>query len=124
MNLIAPVFGGVPMCHGTGGMAAHVRFGARTGGAVVILGTCLLILGLFFSDSVLILLHMIPSCVLGVILFFAGLELAMSAHDVGPEKKDFCILLVTAGFSLWNVGIGFLAGLVAQEMIKRNVFKV
>ena len=26
------------MCHGAGGMAGHVRFGARTGGALIILG--------------------------------------------------------------------------------------
>lgn len=124
MNLVSPILGGVPICHGAGGMAAHVRFGARTGGSVVILGGSLLLLGLFFSDSVLLLLGMIPSSVLGVILFFAGLELAMSARDVGPEKSDFYVLLITASFSLWNVGIGFLAGLIVQELLKRNVFRV
>lgn len=124
MNLVAPILGGVPMCHGAGGMAGHVRFGARTGGSLVILGGILLLLGLCFSNSVLLLFNMIPSSVLGVILFFAGLELAMSARDVGPEKSDFYILLVTAGFSLWNIGIGFIAGLVMQEMIKRRIFKV
>ena len=124
MNLMAPIFGGVPMCHGAGGMAAHYRFGARTGGSVVILGAILLVLGLFFSNSVLLLFGMIPSSVLGVIMFLAGLELAMSAHDVGPDKKDFYILLITAGFSIWNVGIGFLAGLIVQEMFKRNILKI
>jgi predicted benzoate:H+ symporter BenE len=124
LNLISPVFGGVPVCHGAGGLAAHVRFGARTGGSVVILGGVLLVLGLLFSNSVLLLFSMIPSPVLGVILFFTGLELAMSARDVGPEKADFFILLVTGAFSLWNVGIGFLAGLVTQEMVKRNLFRI
>ncbi|MNC91396.1 hypothetical protein D3C83_76500 [compost metagenome] len=33
MNLLGPIVGAVPMCHGAGGMAGHVRFGARTGGA-------------------------------------------------------------------------------------------
>ncbi|MCL2294676.1 MAG: putative sulfate/molybdate transporter [Spirochaetes bacterium] len=123
MNIVSPFLGGVPMCHGAGGILAHNRFGARTGGAVIIIGTILLVLGLFFSDSVLLLLSMIPASVLGVILFFAGLELAMAARDVGPEKNDFYILIIAAGFSIWNVGIGFLAGLIAQEMIKRNIFK-
>ena len=119
MNLVSPIFGGVPVCHGAGGMAGHVRFGAHTGGSLVILGGLLLILGLCFSDSVLLLFGVIPSCVLGVILFFAGLELAMSARDVGPAKSDYCILFVTAGFSLfWNVGIGFLAGLLMQELVR------
>jgi hypothetical protein len=38
MNLLSASVGGVPMCHGAGGMAGHVQFGARTGGALVILG--------------------------------------------------------------------------------------
>lgn len=124
MNLISPIFGGIPVCHGAGGMAGHVRFGARTGGALVILGIILLIMGLCFSSSVLLFFKIFPESVLGVILFFAGLELAVSIRDVGREKNDICILIVTAGFSLWNIGIGFLAGLVMQEMLKRKIFKV
>jgi len=124
MNLISPIIGGVPTCHGAGGIAAHVRFGAKTGGSVLILGSILLLLGLFFSNSILVILGMIPSSILGVILFFAGLELASSARDVGPEKSDYYILLVTAGLSIWNVGIGFLAGLLMQELIKRKFIKV
>jgi MFS superfamily sulfate permease-like transporter len=124
MNLIAPIWGGVPVCHGAGGMAGHVRFGARTGGSLVILGGLLLILGLCFSNSVLLIFSVIPSCVLGVILFFAGLELAKSARDVGTDKSDYYIMLVTAGFSLWNVGIGFLAGLVMQVMVRRRIFRL
>jgi hypothetical protein len=49
MNLLAPSVGGVPMCHGTGGMAGHVRFGARTGRALIILGALMLVLAVFFS---------------------------------------------------------------------------
>ena len=124
LNLISPLFGGIPMCHGAGGMAGHVRFGARTGGSLVILGVILVTIGLCFSSSVLLLFNIFPSSVLGVILFFAGLELAVSARDVGSEKSDFYTLLVTAGFSLWNMGIGFIAGLVMQEMLKRKIFKV
>lgn len=124
MNITSPLLGGVPMCHGAGGILAHNRFGAKTGGAVIIIGAILLLLGLFFSDSVLLLFSMIPASVLGVILFIAGLELAMAARDVGPEKNDFYVLLITAGFSVWNVGFGFLVGLIAQEVIKRKIIKL
>jgi len=122
MNLVSPIFGGVPVCHGAGGMAGHVLFGARTGDALIILGGILLATGLCFSSSVLLLISIFPASVLGVILFFAGLELALSARHVGQEKSDFYILLVTAGFSLWNIGIGFVAGLILQEMIRRKIF--
>lgn len=124
LNLISPLFGGIPMCHGAGGMAGHVRFGARTGGSLVILGAILVTVGLCFSSSVLMLFNIFPASVLGVILFFAGLELAVSARDVGTEKSDYYTLLVTAGFSLWNMGIGFVAGLIMQEALKRKVFNV
>jgi len=124
LNLISPLFGGVPMCHGAGGMAGHVRFGARTGGALVILGTLLMFIALFFSNSVLLILKIFPTSVLGVLLFFAGLELAVSSRDVGREKNDYYTFLVTAGFSLWNIGAGFVAGLVMQELLKRRIFKV
>ena len=33
MNLLAPLMGGVPVCHGSGGLAGHYLFGARTGGS-------------------------------------------------------------------------------------------
>ncbi len=124
MNLFSAIFGGIPMCHGAGGMAGHVRFGARTGGALIILGVFLLAAGLCFSSSVLLIFNIFPLSVLGVILFFAGLELAVSTRDAGKDKGDNYILLVTAGFAFWNMGAGFLAGILIQELIKRKVFKV
>ena len=124
MNLFSPLFGGVPMCHGAGGMAGHVRFGARTGGGPIILGVILLAAALCFSSSVMLIFNIFPSSVLGVILFFAGLELAVSARDVKREKGDYYTLLVTAGFAFWNMGAGFVAGIVMQELLKRKVFKV
>ncbi len=124
LNLFSPLFGGIPVCHGAGGMAGHVRFGARTGGALIILGILLLITGLCFSSSVLLIFEIFPLSVLGVILFFAGLELAVSARDAGSEKSDYYILLITAGFAIWNMGAGFLAGIITQELIKRKIFKI
>lgn len=121
MNLISPIFGGIPVCHGAGGMAGHVRFGARTGGSLVILGGVFIIAALFFSSSIISLLNIFPESILGVVLFFAGLELAVSARDVGPNKNAFYILLVTAGFSIWNIGVGFIAGLIMQFLIKRKI---
>ena len=44
MNLLNPWFGGVPTCHGSGGMAGHYTFGARTGGSVIIYGLFYLVL--------------------------------------------------------------------------------
>lgn len=48
MNSLGPLVGGVPMCHGAGGMAGHVRFGAKTGGSLIILGVIILVIALVF----------------------------------------------------------------------------
>src|SRR4029077_5051846 len=65
MNLVSAALGGVPMCHGAGGMAGHGAFGARTGGAPIILGTLLLGLALFFSASIQALFDVFARPVLG-----------------------------------------------------------
>lgn len=124
MNLLAPIFGGVPMCHGAGGMAGHVRFGARTGGAPVILGTLLVVIALFFSDSVALFFRIFPNAILGVILFFAGAELAISVRDIGDRKPDFYVMLVVAAFAMWNMGAAFLAGVLLDQALKRGWIKI
>ncbi|MEW6376921.1 MAG: putative sulfate/molybdate transporter [Thermodesulfobacteriota bacterium] len=112
MNLISTCIGGIPMCHGAGGMAGHIRFGARTGGALVILGVMVLLIGLFLSDSVGFLLQVFPRPVLGVILCFAGVELALVVQDIKLKRQNLFVLLVTAGIAMWNMGVAYLAGLL------------
>ena len=113
LNLGGALFGGVPMCHGAGGMAGHVRFGARTGGAPIILGSILLILALFFSDSIQTLFRMFPTPILGVILFLAGAQLAWgpAAALKRTHGARRLVLIATAAVALWNVGAAFVVGL-------------
>ncbi len=124
MNIFSTAIGGIPLCHGAGGMAGHVRFGARTGGALVILGVIVLILGLFFSDSVAILFKFFPPAILGVILFFTGLELASISRDIGNKRSDVYIMLVTAGLAMWNMGVGYLAGLLLYYGVEKKLLKL
>ena len=124
MNLISTCIGGIPMCHGAGGMAGHIRFGARTGGALVILGVIVLMTGLFLSDSVALLLQVFPRPILGVILFFAGVELALVVQDIKLKKQNLFVLLVTAGTAMWNMGVAYLAGLILYYGLHRRWFKV
>jgi hypothetical protein len=124
MNLVSAFISGVPMCHGAGGMAGHVRFGARTGGALVILGGIVLLTGLFLSDSVALLLQFFPRSILGVILFFAGIELALVVKDIKLQRQNLFVLLVTAGTAMWNMGVAYLAGLILYYGLQRRLFKV
>jgi MFS superfamily sulfate permease-like transporter len=124
LNLFGSSVGGVPMCHGAGGMAGHVRFGARTGGAMIILGGILLCLALFFSNSVMVLFRVFPQSILGVILFSTGAQLALGSCDFGRDKEDRFIALVTAGFAMWNVGLAFVVGMLCHFLKRRGMLKL
>ena len=123
MNLIAPLAGGVPLCHGAGGMAGHVRFGARTGGAPIILGILLVGLATFFSASLETVIKMFPAPVLGVILFLAGAQLARGAWDENTSVNDRMVVLTTAALAVWNVGIAFVFGAAVHALMKRKLVK-
>lgn len=120
MNLAGAAVGGIPMCHGAGGMAGHVAFGARTGGALVIQGSVLLVLALGFSASVGALFHLFPDAILGVILFLTGAQLALGCRAFGKSRADRFVTLATAAFALWNVGAAFIVGLSAAALVRRG----
>lgn len=124
LNLFGASVGGIPMCHGAGGMVGHVTFGARTGGATVILGVALLLLALFASSSIETLFSVLPKAVLGVILFLTGAQLALGSCDFSRHKGERFVTLITAAFCIWNVGVGFVAGMVGAYLIKRRLLKL
>jgi predicted benzoate:H+ symporter BenE len=124
LNVFGASVGGIPMCHGAGGMAGHVAFGARTGGATIILGAFVLVLALFFSASIETLLNVLPKAVLGTILFITGAQLALGSCDFSRHKGERFVTLITAAFCIWNVGIGFLAGIAGAYLMKRGLLKL
>jgi MFS superfamily sulfate permease-like transporter len=73
MNLASVPFGGFPLCHGSGGIAAHHRFGARTRISMAIGGSVLIIIALFFAAPES--LSLLPIGLFGALLLFVGLEL-------------------------------------------------
>ncbi len=123
LNLWSSAIGGVPLCHGAGGMAGHVQFGARTGGASVMLGVLLAFVGLCLGESVATLFRIFPPPVLGAILFLAGIQLALGAREPGTEKTDRFVVLTTAAFAMWNVGIAVIFGFLAWHAFKRGWIK-
>jgi len=118
-NLGTGLLGGMPMCHGAGGLAAHYRFGARTGGANLMIGGIFLLLALGLGKMGIALLAAIPQGILGVLLLFAGLELALLIRDV-QNRTDYFITLLVAGIGLatTNMGIAFFIGILVQGLIK------
>jgi MFS superfamily sulfate permease-like transporter len=90
----------------------------------VILGLIVLSAGLFLSDSIALILQVFPQSILGVILFFAGVELALVVKDVRLKKENLFVLLVTAGTAMWNMGVAYLAGLVLYYSLHRRWIRV
>jgi hypothetical protein len=76
MNLILCPLGGMPVCHGAGGLAGQHRFGARHGTSVIVLGLIKMSVAVFLGGSVLTLMDALPVAVISVMLVIAGLELA------------------------------------------------
>jgi hypothetical protein len=116
MNLINPFLSGVPTCHGSGGMAGHYAFGARTGGSVIIYGSFYLLFGLFFSGGFARLVQVFPLPMLGIILLFEALTLLLLARDLAGSKRDMAILLLVA-MAASGLPYGYLIGLGAGTAI-------
>lgn len=116
MNLISPFLGGIPTCHGSGGMAGHYAFGARTGGSVVLYGSLYLVLGLFLSGSFQEVILLFPKPVLGVILVVEALALMLLVRDMTESKSDFWIALVV-GVAAVGLPYGYVVALVLGTIL-------
>jgi len=118
MNLVGCWFGAMPMCHGAGGLAGQHRFGARTGGSVVMLGVAKLTLAVLFGSSVVVLLDAYPASILGVLLCFAGVELAQPARKAAGAEAWMVVAVTAAGCVFLNTTAGFLAGITAAMALR------
>ncbi len=106
MNLVCCPLGGMPMCHGAGGLAGQYRFGARTGGSIVILGAAKMLLALTLGGSIGALLENYPQNVLGVLLAAGGVELAIVCRD----QRTCGALVVVALTAVTCLTLGIVAG--------------
>ncbi|MEQ8201079.1 MAG: putative sulfate/molybdate transporter [Syntrophomonadaceae bacterium] len=117
-NLIGAPLGIIPICHGSGGLAAHYRFGARTHYATAFIGSSLLLIGLLLGSSGLQLLQLIPSAVLGGMLFYSGLDL-VKAIDTRDSLEMFVFAGVVVLSIALNPAIGFVSGLIIYWFSKK-----
>lgn len=85
MNLVGCWFRAMPVCHGSGGLAAQYRFGARSGASIIFLGGIKLVLGLFGSKFALWFCQNFPNLVLALLLFLAGQELVKMGESINSE---------------------------------------
>jgi hypothetical protein len=122
MNLIAPWFGGVPVCHGCGGLVGFHGFGARTGGAPVLYGAMYVVLGLFFAPGFSEVVRVFSLPVLGVVLLFEAVALMALVRDVSSDRSALWIALAVAA-AVVGLPYGYVVGLVAGTAIAWGVRK-
>ena len=119
-NFMSFFIGGIPLCHGAGGLAAHYRFGARTAGSNIIIGSIFVILAVFFGSHLLSILYLIPMAVMGVLLLFAGSQLSLTIIDI-KERKDLFVSLMILGLTLAsNLAAAFIIGIIIAYALKSD----
>lgn len=123
-NLASACIGGMPLCHGAGGLAAHYRFGARTAGSNLMIGAIFMALAILLGTHALAVIYLLPLAVLGILLLFAGSQLALTILDL-VNRKDMFVCLVILGITLTtNLAAGFLAGTLIAHLLKIEKLQV
>lgn len=124
-NLFSAWIGGMPMCHGSGGITAHYRFGARTGGANLFIGGLFVVLSLLFGKSIASLFGLLPSSVLGVLLAYVGLEHARLVRDIVSFPRELAIAAIIGLLTLitGNLAVAFAAGIALNAAGRRLLWK-
>jgi hypothetical protein len=117
-NLVAGGISGMPICHGAGGMTAHRSFGARTGGAPIIMGTVLLIRAVAIGASLAAALAGFPLPILAGLLTVAGLlHIALLKDLRHPAHWALAIAVGVTGF-LSNLAIALLGALLIWWVVR------
>jgi MFS superfamily sulfate permease-like transporter len=118
MNVVVPFFGGMPMCHGAGGLAGQYYFGARTGGTNIIEGAIEIALGLLVAGSIGTLFTLFPQSIIGAMLLLVGVELTRFVRDI--KRNELIIMVLTAGISLLtNMAVGFLLAMAVYHAFRK-----
>ena len=123
-NFLSALLGGMPLCHGAGGLAAHYRFGARSAGSNLIIGAIFILLTLLLGNHILALFNLIPMAILGVLLLFSGSQLALTVLDI-KERKEMFVVVTILGITLAsNLAAGFIVGIAIAYLLRSQKFTV
>jgi MFS superfamily sulfate permease-like transporter len=118
MNVAVAFFGGMPMCHGSQGLAGQYYFGARTGGASILEGLIEIGLGLFLADSLVGLFNAFPSAILGGMMILVAWQLARPVAELRGEALFFAAFTGILA-AVTNMGVGALAGILLYHLWRR-----
>ena len=118
-NLFAGGISGMPVCHGAGGLSAHVAFGARSWRAPVVIGSSLLVIALAFGATIAQLLPAFPVAILAAMLGVAAITHALLLRDV-RTSDDWAVVVVVAILGVFaNLAYGVVAGVLLAHILRR-----
>ncbi len=120
-NLFSGFIGGMPMCHGSGGLTAHYRFGARGGGASIIIGGIFVLIALLLGQAAPLIFNLLPLAVLGVLLIYIGVAHTFLIRDIMYSPWELGLALGMGIITLINgsLAVAFALGLPVAIMGER-----
>jgi predicted benzoate:H+ symporter BenE len=124
MNITTPFIGGMPLCHGAGGLSAQYLFGARTGGAILMEGLVEISLGLLFSQSLLNIFTAFPLFVVGVMLLMTSFELGKISLKIQRKNEIFVTVVTALLATVFNMAVGFVGGLILHFALEKKIIKI
>jgi sulfate permease, SulP family len=112
-NLVAGVTHGLPICHGAGGVTAHVKLGAQTAAATASAGALYLGLALLLGESLPAVMQLLLPGALAGMLLYVAIQHALLAGTLERSADR----VIAAGVGLvtllsGNLAIGFGVGVV------------
>ena len=104
------------MCHGSGGLTAHYRMGARSPVSTTITGALLVSVALLFGSSALAVRSLVPYAVLGALLLYVGVQHLLLGLKVKDPRHLVVVAVVAAvaAAPFGNLASGAGAGLLAS----------
>jgi sulfate permease, SulP family len=113
-NIGSALLGGMPMCHGSSGFTAHVRLGAHSPVMNLILGGTFIVLGVVFSDQVLVVFGLLPVWALAGFLAYAGLRHALLVLDLRGRSLAIAVAAAAVGIATGNLASTTALALAAE----------
>jgi sulfate permease, SulP family len=117
-NFFSFCLGGMPLCHGAGGLAAHYRFGAKTAGSNLMIGLLFVALAILLGDNIVNFFNLLPISILGVLLVFAGSQLSLTIMALNSRKDYYVVTLILGVTLASNLAWGFIAGIIVAHLLR------
>lgn len=122
-NLVSGCIGGIPLCHGSSGLTAHYRLGARRGLCGVYIGSAFLLTALAFSLGAVIAIRAIPFWLLGISLIYIGIRHGALIGDIirFPRECSIAVIIGLFSFIFNNLAAAFSLGIAVNFLLENSL---